>query len=273
MALSGGKSYLAKRIIALMPPHTHYAEPYFGGGAVLFAKDPEGISETINDINNELMNFWEVLQQPFMFNQVVNWLNVTPLSDTIFRDAKSLNISVSNEMQRAYAFFIRYRQSRQALGKDYVTPTRRTRRGMNEQVSAWLSAVEGLPEAHERLIRVELRNMDACNFIRKYDHENCLFYCDPPYLHETRTATNAYEYEMTIKQHSNLLECLQDIKGKFIVSGYESKMYSSFAWRANWSRVEIAIDNKASSATTKPIKTECLWMNFNTTLPFKELKS
>ena len=29
----GGKHYLAKGIIDLMPPHTHYVESYFGGGA------------------------------------------------------------------------------------------------------------------------------------------------------------------------------------------------------------------------------------------------
>ncbi len=28
----GGKSYLAKKIIELMPPHLHYVETHFGGG-------------------------------------------------------------------------------------------------------------------------------------------------------------------------------------------------------------------------------------------------
>lgn len=55
----GGKDDLAKRIVALMPPRAkkpnaadaddpgwiHYVEPYFGGGSVLLANDPEGISE------------------------------------------------------------------------------------------------------------------------------------------------------------------------------------------------------------------------------------
>jgi len=68
----GGKYYLADRIIGLMPPHIHYVEPYFGGGAVLFRKDPydkrhvvksvnEGCSEVVNDINDKLCNFWEVI--------------------------------------------------------------------------------------------------------------------------------------------------------------------------------------------------------------------
>jgi hypothetical protein len=54
----GGKHYLAKRIISLMPPHTHYVEPFFGAGGVLLQKNPEGVSEVINDIDGELICFW-----------------------------------------------------------------------------------------------------------------------------------------------------------------------------------------------------------------------
>jgi DNA adenine methylase len=37
----GGKFYLAAKIVALMPPHLHYVEPYVGSGQVLFARDPK----------------------------------------------------------------------------------------------------------------------------------------------------------------------------------------------------------------------------------------
>ena len=36
----GGKHYLASLIVGLMPQHLHYVEPFFGGGAVLLARDP-----------------------------------------------------------------------------------------------------------------------------------------------------------------------------------------------------------------------------------------
>ena len=70
----GGKYYLASKIVGLMPSHLHYVEPFFGGGAVLLARDPEddglwlfpnkGVSEVVNDINGSLINFWRVLQDP-----------------------------------------------------------------------------------------------------------------------------------------------------------------------------------------------------------------
>lgn len=33
----GGKHCLADKIVALMPPHTHYCEPFAGGLALLLA--------------------------------------------------------------------------------------------------------------------------------------------------------------------------------------------------------------------------------------------
>ena len=77
----GGKHYLFKKILALMPPHLHYVEPFFGGGQVFFGRDPtdsrlwwphpdcdgrevQGVSEVVNDIDNNLMNFYTVLQDP-----------------------------------------------------------------------------------------------------------------------------------------------------------------------------------------------------------------
>jgi hypothetical protein len=41
----GGKHYLAAKIVDLMPSHIHYVEPYFGGGAVLLAKNPKALAK------------------------------------------------------------------------------------------------------------------------------------------------------------------------------------------------------------------------------------
>jgi DNA adenine methylase len=57
----GGKHYLARRIVALMPRHTCYVEPYGGGLAVLLAKNPEDVSEVVNDLHGGLTHFWRVL--------------------------------------------------------------------------------------------------------------------------------------------------------------------------------------------------------------------
>jgi len=258
-----------------MPKHTHYVEPFFGGGAVLFAKPCEGVSEVVNDLNGELINFWRVLQHGISFEQFCKLISVVPFAQAEFeRSIKSMEAMAAcftparipdgiEKTKRAAYFFIRYRMSRQGLGKDFATLSRnRTRRGMNEQVSSWLSAIEGLPEAHERLKRVVILNDRACTVIKQQDGENTFFYCDPPYLHETRVTKSDYECEMSEAEHAGMLGVLSAIKGKFILSGYRSELYDKVADAAGWNRVDIEIDNKASGRKTKETKTECLWMNY-----------
>lgn len=262
LKIHGGKSYLADWIIQHFPPRDTwhlYREPFFGGGSVLLRLDPEGLSEAVNDLDKGLTDFWDVLAQTP--DRMLRELWATPLSDHVW-DAAEAQLAHSDRVRRATAFFIRARQSRQGLRKDFATPTRRLRRGMNENVSAWLSAVEGLPDIHERLKRVEIRNLDAVAFIQRYDDPEALFYCDPPYLHSTRTVPNAYAYEMTEAQHNILLACLSEIKGRFVLSGYPSELYEGWAKLHNYRCIEKQIDNKAGSGDTKRQMTECLWVNY-----------
>lgn len=38
----GGKRYVASTVVAMMPRHLNYVEPFAGGLQVLFARDPAG---------------------------------------------------------------------------------------------------------------------------------------------------------------------------------------------------------------------------------------
>ena len=274
----GGKYYLADWIISLMPPHLHYVEPFFGGGAVLLARDLErdwmakdgerlpshlkGCSEVVNDQHGELTNFWRVLQDPNDFDKFLRKVECTPVSSVEWEKASESRESL-DRVERAVRFFVFARQSRQGLMNDFATLSRnRTRRRMNEQVSAYLSAVEGLADIHKRLMRVVILNDDACRIISRQDGAHTLYYCDPPYLHETRVSTDAYAHEMDQEQHAKLLESLSQIEGKFMLSGYRSKLYDDFAKKYKWRREEREIDNKASNRKSKEKKCECLWMNF-----------
>src|SRR5437870_9631711 len=86
----GGKYYLAGKIVGLMPPHLHYVEPFFGGGAVLFARDPDqaslwlpphkGVSEIVNDLNGKLINFWRVIQNVETFDEFRRRVEAIPMA-------------------------------------------------------------------------------------------------------------------------------------------------------------------------------------------------
>ena len=110
---------------------------------------------------------------------------------------------------------------------------------------------------------MEIRNLDFRKFIPAYDHPKSLFYCDPPYVHRTRsTGGGEYSHEMTKADHSELLELLGSISGRFLLSGYRCLQYDRAALRHGWTKHEKEIDNKASSQKTKPKKIECVWTNY-----------
>jgi DNA adenine methylase len=256
----GGKHYLAKRIIALMPPHIHFVEPFAGGLSVLLAKNPEGVSEVVNDLQGRLVNFWRVLRDARLFSEFVHQVNLTPFSHEEWVDSCWVR---TNPVEDAVHFFVNIRQSLGARGDAFQPLSkRRTRRGMNEQVSAWLSAIDGLPEVHERLRRVVIENLSAIDLIRREDTENTLFYCDPPYLQDTRTSPEVYDHEMTAGDHKDLLQTLAGIQGKFLLSGYRSLIYDEFADECGWHRVDFDLANHSASGRTKRRMIECVWMNY-----------
>ena len=255
----GGKHYLASKIVKLMPPHIHYVEPYAGGLSVLLAKDPEGVSEVVNDVNELLTNFWRVLQDDVWFAAFIRRVEAVPFSEIEWEDSQP-RLSYG-PVQNAVDFFIQCRQSLAGRMKDFATLSRtRTRRGMNEQASAWLSAVEGLPAVHARLKRVVILYRDALDVIRQQDGPDTLFYLDPPYLPDTRTSPNVYKHEMTEEDHEKLLDLIIRVKGKVMISGYDHPLYLDTL--RYWTRHTFDLPNNAAGGKTKQRKTEVVWTNF-----------
>jgi len=259
----GGKHYLAKRIVGLMPKHTHFVEAFAGGLSVLLAKDPRGVSEVVNDLSGELTNFWRVLQDPDHFARFFRIVTAVPFSEPEWRRARSKlrRNTDADRVQRAVWFFILCRQSLAGRLDGFAPISRsRTRGGMNEQASAWLSAVKGLPAVHARLKRVAVLNRPALKVIEQQDGAKTLFYCDPPYLHETRRSTDAYADEMTEDDHRDLLDLLVKVKGMVMLSGYPSPLYERKLGK--WNRHEFDLANNAAGGKVKRRMQECVWCNF-----------
>lgn len=255
----GGKWYLAPKIVALMPLHTHYVEAYAGGLSVLLAKDPDGVSEVANDIDGSLSNFWRVLQQEDTFARLLRVLEAVPFSEREWH--KSRKRELTDPVERAARFFINCRQSLAGRMASFAPLSRtRTRRGMNEQASAWLSAIEGLPAVHARLKRVAILNRDAIDVIRGEDGPATLFYLDPPYLKETRAAANVYAHEMPDDDHQSLLDVITNCAGHVMISGYRSALYDRLL--ATWTRHEFVLPNQAAGGKQKRRMTEVVWCNY-----------
>jgi DNA adenine methylase len=250
----GGKSYLARRIVELMPEHETYVEPFVGGGSVLLNK-PKANREVASDIDAGLINFWKYLNCPQ--SPLIGMLR--PVDFTEDRcDAACEGSLRDSGAYGAICFIVRNRFSRGGLGKTFAW-SERLRGGRPGDMNAWETIKAELPLIAGRMRDVEFHCRTAVDVIRQLDRPGTLFYLDPPYLHETRTAKKAYAHEMSRQDHFVLLEQLQTIQGVAMLSGYRSELYDDSL--ADWRRVDFDMPNHSGQGATKQRRTECLWIN------------
>ncbi|VTR95136.1 d12 class n6 adenine-specific dna methyltransferase : D12 class N6 adenine-specific DNA methyltransferase OS=Rhodopirellula sallentina SM41 GN=RSSM_03350 PE=4 SV=1: MethyltransfD12 [Gemmata massiliana] len=96
--------------------------------------------------------------------------------------------------------------------------------------------------------------------IRQQDGPDTLYYCDPPYLLETRASKDVYEHEMSANEHVELLDAIRACQGKVMISGYASELYDRKL--ADWTRHEFPVPNQAAGGKSKRLMTEIVWCNF-----------
>jgi DNA adenine methylase len=255
----GGKTAIAERIAALLPPHEHYIEPFGGSLAVLLAKRP-GRIETVNDLNGDLMTFWRVLRdRPSELEHVCT---LTPHSRA---EASAAAKPDPDDLERARRVWVLLTQGRGGhLGcssgwRYYQDPRGGHGRSMVDYLDSYL---DRLAPAAARLRRVSLECRPALEVIKAYgQHEGCLIFADPPYLKSVRTWSNGagYGHEMASEdEHRELAEALSGCTAAVVLAGYRSPLYEELY--AGWHQEEIA----ASAGNGKPgdrARTEVLWSN------------
>ena len=256
----GGKYSHLGWLLPLLPKATHFCEPFGGSGVVLLSRDPSPV-ETYNDIDSEVVNFFRVLRE--RPDELLYRLYLTPFSQEEFRRACAKGTAdAADPIERARLFFVRAEQVRIGLAQE-ATPGRwawckhTSRRGMAGAVSRWLARVDNLLNIVERLRRVQIENRPAEEVIRRYDSQETLFYCDPPYPHGTRGDARAYSYEMTDDHHRELARTLQNTDGLVALSGYRCPLLDELY--GNWTCIEAP--TRIAHSVKEP-RTEALWVNY-----------
>lgn len=255
----GGKYSHLDWLLPLLPNTTHYCEPFGGSAAVLINREPAPV-ETYNDVHGEVVNFFRVLRE--QKDELIEAIGLTPFSRAEFEAAINDSVENLSELERARRFYILARQVRTGLAQKasagrWAHCLLTSRAGMAGAVSRWLGAVEDLPLIAQRLLRVQIENAPAVEVIKRYDSEETLFYCDPPYPHNSRGDANAYAYEMTDDQHRELAKVLRNLKGKVAISGYQCALMQELY--GDWQRIEAA--EKLTHSVKSP-RQEILWVNY-----------
>ena len=255
----GGKFSHIDFLAPLFPEDaTHFCDVFGGSAAVLLNVGPYPV-ETYNDLDSDLVNFFETLrgQGP----ELMRAIGLTPFSREELARACEPTAGLTR-LERARRFYVRARQTRTGLAQTssegrWAHCVLTSRAGMAGAVSRWLGSIEGLPEIAQRLQRVQIENAPALDVIARYDTAETLFYLDPPYVHEARGDASAYGFEMTNADHEELAGALRDVRGRVVLSGYRTDLYDRLF--EGWRRVDAP--ERLCHSVRKP-RQEAAWLNF-----------
>ena len=255
----GGKFSHLDFILPHIPVDAGHFCDVFGGSAAVLLNRPPAPVETYNDLDSDLVNFFETLRDDG--DRLIRAIGLTPFSREELVRSCEPEADLSR-LERARRFYVRARQTRTGLAQTssegrWAHCVLTSRAGMAGAVSRWLGSVEGLPEIVQRLLRVQIENAPAAEVIRRYDTEATVFYLDPPYVHSSRGDRAAYGYEMSDRDHEELARILHTIRGRAILSGYRTPFYDELY--AGWRRVDAPEKTCHSVRTTRQ---ESLWINF-----------
>jgi len=221
----GGKSRLRKHIIELLPTHTCYVEPFAGAAWVLFGKPPSDV-EIINDIDEDLINFFRVVKhRPEELIKSFEWELV---SRAEFNRLASLEPTSLSEIERAHRF---YYLIMAGWGGELNYPRFQSSITDGGHGNRLIGALETLSKrlspVHERLHTVIIECLTWKDCVDRYDRDGTVMYIDPPYpANKVNYAHNMRTWE----DHEQLAERLRETACLWILSTYDTpEMHALFS--------------------------------------------
>ncbi|OGV32838.1 MAG: hypothetical protein A2020_07975 [Lentisphaerae bacterium GWF2_45_14] len=268
----GGKGSLKIKnfILAHLPPHDKYLEPFGGGASILIAKEPASV-EVYNDVNRGLVNFFRVLSDADYFGKFLARVALLPVSRELFEEYLRTWPSIHDPVEQAVRWYVSTRQSFSGHGHSFGTTVDSSSGGMASMTCSWKEAVKNLPEVHSRMQSTEIECSDWRDVLRRYSGSGWLAYCDPPYVTGARKA-GGYAHELQDSDHEELVKALINYNGAVILSGYDSELYQPLL-NAEWDKLEIDVICSAAGRTrasglqgkgrmlAEQRRTEVIWRN------------
>lgn len=249
----GGKSRLIDKILQYVPEHDVFVDVFGGSGTVILSKPLVKIN-VYNDIDGDLANFFRVLRNKY--NELEQKMKFFLYSR---RDWEEYTKEIKNggfigdDVERAYKFFMQVNLSFNGNRESFKVG------GVEKnEVIEIERLVENLEKAAKIFQKCMVENQDFEYVMRRYDSQDTFFYCDPPYVLETRHG-EYYKHEMDTAEQERFLRVCLDMQGKVMISGYNHDLYDSFL--KDWHKVEIPFYTAADRGKRKE-RIEVLWVNY-----------
>jgi DNA adenine methylase len=251
----GGKQQLASRILGMIPEHRIYCEPFCGGAAIFFAKEPSKV-EVINDTNGEIINFYEVLKRDFP--ALEREIKMSLLSRKQHRQAWVIyeNPDMFDRVKRAWAVWMLANFSYGCMldgGFGYDRVGTYGKKMANKLVAF-------TEDFTIRLRRTQIECRDALWIIGSRDTPETFFYLDPPYVGSDQGHYDGY----TQMDFDALLGLVETIHGKFLLSSFRNARLAEFTRKNGWHTVEVRLSSSMTHGQGRTVrdKVEVLTANY-----------
>jgi DNA adenine methylase len=256
VAYYGGKQTLLRHMLPLIPEHKCYTEAFCGGAALFFAKQPSEV-EVINDINQNLVNFYRVLKTDFA--ALKSEIDKTLHSRDMHLKARIIydHPTLFEPIERAWALWVCSKQGFAAK----LDGTWGYDKGKNTTSKKIQNAKDAFTDLlQKRIEHTQIECADALRIIRTRDSIDTFHFVDPPYINSD---CGHYEGTFNEQNFSELLELMSGLSGKFMLTMFPHAILSGFIERHNWKVVEVERAISASKASRRR-QVELIVMNYNT---------
>jgi len=224
------------------------------------AKAPAPI-EVINDINGEIVNFYQQLRDNE--NELLRRIELTPYARAELENARN-RARARSKVERARRFFVTAMMAvngsfGEAKGGFSVSHAY-SRSGMEARVNRWNRMYEYLLTVVDRLKRVRIENRDALVLFREFrNRPGTLVYLDPPYLAKRQ---GGYDHDENSEEfHEKLLKAAMKAKCMVFISGYASELYNDLLTaKHGWRKRTIEAITKGNNGKCFS-RTEVIWFN------------
>lgn len=201
-------------------PHQVYVEPFGGSGVVILNKAPINGIEVLNDIDDNIVNFFRVMRDDDSRARLLQLLEYTPYAKNEFEAC--INSADPDPVERARNYFVRLRQSYAGIGGTWGRETHV--KDINRSLSrSFIGAQELIRVTADRFRHIQVECQDWELVLDDYDAENALYYLDPPYAPSTRSSNADYDHELSSDDHRRLLARLLTLQASWVLSGYDDR--------------------------------------------------
>ncbi|MBU2825209.1 DNA adenine methylase, partial [Acidithiobacillus ferrooxidans] len=227
---------------------------------------PVGI-EVINDRNGDVMHFFRILRD--QGDALREYLQNTPYARALYAFWSAPRYRCGTDLERAARTFFLARASFMAMAQrdeDRAPVGFAVAKYLDNRARAMMKKVDDeLVRVRDRLRHVVIENEDVLEIIDRYDSENAVLYCDPPYVEETRKG-GGYAFEYSDEDHVRLLERLKQSPGYVAISGYAHPIYAEALESQGWERHDFplhcnTVRNIGVKTDLDAQRMESLWLN------------